>query len=267
MYRKIPVLFAVLFLTALAKDPVIIVAIQNKDTNELIQLVGKPGVIDEPDSYGITGLMYAASSGSEVFVDALLKSGKSLLNAQDKDGRTALIHAVVAGQMAIVKRLLDEGADKRIRTKEKKTAIDYARADVAMLLNPPVVPNRSSIPGEAASIDNSPVASTAAELHREQMNRNSQVTMEYLMATDKKITGVTLNLLLPSLGSFIIGDFVGGSITLVMVAGTVVSYVLGAPIVVSILATVVTEIVNLACPLVYGTSLQNIAWGVALARF
>lgn len=284
MKRLYPIL-AVIFSLGFAGEPELTVAILARNTNEAMRIIAEPGFRDKADSFGVTGLMYASSSGLEDIVAALLRvrteakkfiSAASLLgppkvsiDAQDKDGRTALIHAVTMRHGSIVRMLLDAGASKTLYTKEKKSAVDYAKGEIIFLFNPSLdrpppstgTPDSNAPPPPAASM----VSGSAAAIHREQMDKTTRATwdsLEYARATDKKITGVAMNLLLPSLGSFVIGDFEGGTITLVLVAGTVVSFVLAAPIWLSVGATALTEIVNIACPLVYGTSLQNSA-GVA----
>ncbi len=79
------------------------------------------------DNTGIMPLMLAAARGGDANIDALVAK-KALLDAQDADGRTALIWAARLGTVAVARKLLDFGADPTLRDEEGKTACDRARA-------------------------------------------------------------------------------------------------------------------------------------------
>ena len=56
-------------------------------------------------------MIKAAKSGRSDLVKALLVADRDLINARDKDGSTPLHCAVWKGQQAVVKLLIDAGAD------------------------------------------------------------------------------------------------------------------------------------------------------------
>ncbi|MCB0322455.1 MAG: ankyrin repeat domain-containing protein [Bdellovibrionales bacterium] len=58
-----------------------------------------------PDADGVTPLMYAVRRGQQPLVDALVQTA-ARLDAQDAGGRTVLVHAIEAGNSAIVRQLL-----------------------------------------------------------------------------------------------------------------------------------------------------------------
>jgi ankyrin repeat protein len=60
---------------------------------------------------GRTRLMYAARVGAIRRVQVLLRPREVNVDAEDSEGRTALIHACAAGQTESARRLLDAGAD------------------------------------------------------------------------------------------------------------------------------------------------------------
>jgi thiosulfate/3-mercaptopyruvate sulfurtransferase len=67
-------------------------------------------------------------------VNALIKAGAPL-DSQNVNGATALIYAASAGKTAIVRLLLDAGADTTLETLDGFTALDVAatRACLEML--------------------------------------------------------------------------------------------------------------------------------------
>ena len=68
-------------------------------------------MVDSEDSYRRTPLSYAAENGHEAVVKLLLEKGAEL-EPKDKDGRTPLWWAARSGHEAVVKRLLEKGAEK-----------------------------------------------------------------------------------------------------------------------------------------------------------
>ena len=61
-------------------------------------------------------------------VEVLLRrrAGRAAIDLQDKYGYTALMHAARRGHLAVVRRLLREGADTDLRTKGGRTALQLA---------------------------------------------------------------------------------------------------------------------------------------------
>ena len=78
---------------------------------------------DKKDILGRTPLIYAARSGHEAVVRLLLEHGADV-EAKDKErGETALILAAGSGYEAIVRRLLERRADVEAKEKERGTAL------------------------------------------------------------------------------------------------------------------------------------------------
>ena len=103
--------------------------------------------LDEPNSYGLTILYYAAFRGSTTLVQALLthikatysaEKAQALINAKNRNGLTALHIAARKGSVEIVDALLAAGADATIQDKAGNTpllwAISHDHDDVASLL-------------------------------------------------------------------------------------------------------------------------------------
>lgn len=59
-------------------------------------------------------------------IDALINTNK-LINKQDINGKTALMYAVIYNNMDIVNTLIKLGADGKIKDKDGKNALDYAK--------------------------------------------------------------------------------------------------------------------------------------------
>lgn len=79
------------------------------------------------DNNGITPLMLACKQGNNSIVSILTKLKMIEINAQDNNGKTALMHAAcVPGGVLCVNTLLTFNANQEIETKEKKTAIFFA---------------------------------------------------------------------------------------------------------------------------------------------
>lgn len=245
---------ALLFAFTFSKSPDLPTLIQERKTNEALQMISTPTFVDGPDKFGITGLMYAASFGIEEIVGALLKKEKNYLNYQDKEGKTALIFAVISRRKATVKLLIDSGANTLLITKEGKSVQDYSKGDseLSPFFSAPENPEskRTFVKTEQGKIEEvAKKIDYALEINSlKQSLYDAQVSSE---AAHRKITGVVLNVLVPSLGSFYNGDFLGGVVTLLMVGGTIVSYVVGAPIPISIVASFLTYGLNTLMPIIY----------------
>ncbi len=72
---------------------------------------------------GLTPLMWAARAGSKDVLTALIEKGANL-NAQDPEGRTALMYAADAASLKI---LMTAGARIGIADKDGRTALEYAQ--------------------------------------------------------------------------------------------------------------------------------------------
>lgn len=80
---------------------------------------------------GITGLMAAADEGDAEVVELLLSFQQPAPDAQDDQGRTALMHAVLGGDggdryQRVARELLKAGADPAMRDTQGRTAADLA---------------------------------------------------------------------------------------------------------------------------------------------
>ena len=80
---------------------------------------------DPPDDPDLTVLMRKSREGDLAWVDDLLSRHVPLEDV-DKDGCTALMHAVFAGQVEVVERLLDAGADPNHQTAKGNSTLVQA---------------------------------------------------------------------------------------------------------------------------------------------
>jgi hypothetical protein len=76
--------------------------------------------------HAVEFLTYAAATGNLGVVKSLLRSGIDL-NAQNRDGSTALYGAVVGGQVQVIEYLLAQGADVNLRNKWANSPLHAAR--------------------------------------------------------------------------------------------------------------------------------------------
>ncbi|KAK4152655.1 Serine/threonine-protein phosphatase 6 regulatory ankyrin repeat subunit C [Chaetomidium leptoderma] len=81
-------------------------------------------------AHGLSDLHVATISGQTRRVLDLISvdNNKELINAQDTDGTTPLMTAVLTGRLAIARLLLQNGASARIKDRRGKTALDYSRS-------------------------------------------------------------------------------------------------------------------------------------------
>jgi ankyrin repeat protein len=85
-----------------------------------------------------SALMAAVMSGNVLITKKLIEK-KADLNQIDSDGKTALIYAVFFNKNDIAKLLIEAGANKSIKDSEGKTALDFANfnknTELIILLN------------------------------------------------------------------------------------------------------------------------------------
>jgi ankyrin repeat protein len=91
------------------------------------QLIAKGADVNAINMWGATPLHNAVSHPTRwAFVEELLKAPGIHIDAKDHDGNTPLHLAVEEESVAIIKLLLDKGAQQDIRNKKGKTALDLA---------------------------------------------------------------------------------------------------------------------------------------------
>ena len=78
------------------------------------------------DASGITALMQAAMIGDTAIVKLLLNKGANV-NAKEQSGMTALMNAAAFGDAEMVKLLIDKGADIHTTNNEGITALSQAK--------------------------------------------------------------------------------------------------------------------------------------------
>lgn len=105
----------------------LLVAVQNADTEKLIQLIEEGANVNIRNIYDETPLMLAVQYGFNEVVEVLIENGANV-NAQSnfKIGRTALMFAVEHANTDIVLLLLKKGADINVHTKYGDTALSYS---------------------------------------------------------------------------------------------------------------------------------------------
>ena len=88
--------------------------------------------IDRRDKQGRTALMHAVNKGNVLVVEVLLEAGADV-DVRAPDGATALFMSAVLGDPQIVAQLMKAGADISIRGPKGKTAVDVARLTLGEL--------------------------------------------------------------------------------------------------------------------------------------
>ena len=78
------------------------------------------------DNYKITTVLLAAKTGNDLILKELLKSDPALSNAKDKDGKPFLQRACDAGNLNMVKTLIEAGASVNAVDSKKSTALHDA---------------------------------------------------------------------------------------------------------------------------------------------
>ena len=102
------------------------------DEQRVRELVAAGAPLDLVDVIGQSALRYASARGY-VRIAKLLLDGKYAgkgadINMQNSNGDTPLIHACYHGHEAVVRLLLERGANATLRYKDGRTALAFARA-------------------------------------------------------------------------------------------------------------------------------------------
>jgi ankyrin repeat protein len=117
---------------------VLLLAIQGNMEDLSIRLIKRDNKLASLDDKGRSALWYSADGGLEQTSAALIASGKIDLNSKDSRGYSALAQAVGKGHTAIVRKLIDQGADINIRTNAGNTILMLAilakNSDIVQLL-------------------------------------------------------------------------------------------------------------------------------------
>jgi len=94
--------------------PLAIVAARNAD-GTVQQLLREGHAVDERDLYGMTALMWASRAGAANAARALLDGGADPEAHDDRNGWTALFHAIHKRHPSVVRVLLERGAGANAR--------------------------------------------------------------------------------------------------------------------------------------------------------
>ena len=101
-------------------------ALELKATLGLLTTQRRAELLALPDREGMIPLSYAARTGSLECVQALLEAGSPLEVRLDHPAWTPLMQAAEQGHAAVVKCLLDHGADQRPRSWDGRNALGLA---------------------------------------------------------------------------------------------------------------------------------------------
>jgi hypothetical protein len=105
-------------------DTALMIAAYQPDIPRALALIGKGAEINR---VGWTALHYAAASGSIPIIQRLLDES-AFIDAESPNKTTPLMMAARGGHGAVVKLLIDEGADPTLKNEAEMTAADFARA-------------------------------------------------------------------------------------------------------------------------------------------
>lgn len=116
-------------------DTALMLAAWLSDTHTALALIDKGAKLNRP---GWTALHYAAASGNLAIIRRLLEES-AFIDAESPNGTTALMMAARGGRREAALLLLDEGADLMQKNERGMNAADFARAhghvDLARLLD------------------------------------------------------------------------------------------------------------------------------------
>jgi len=104
-------------------DTALMIAAYLPDIPRALALIAKGVEINRP---GWTALHYAAASGSLLIIQRLLDES-AFIDAESPNKTTPLMMAARGGHGAVIKLLLDEGADPKLKNEADMTAADFAR--------------------------------------------------------------------------------------------------------------------------------------------
>jgi uncharacterized protein len=108
--------------------------------------------LNAADPYGITPMLAAASLGNEEVLRYLVGKGAKVnaITQLEYGGSTALTTAASVGQVALVKALLELGADPRLKMKDGGTALSHAQEskneEVIALIQAALAKARPAVP-------------------------------------------------------------------------------------------------------------------------
>jgi ankyrin repeat protein len=99
----------------------------NSKIAKVERFINDNGDLNSQDELDNNALIIASQYGNLEIAKLLIESKKINVDLQNKKGNTALILASFLGYSEIVKLLLEAGADRNIKDKDGKTALDYAK--------------------------------------------------------------------------------------------------------------------------------------------
>jgi len=105
-------------------DTALMIAAYQPDIPRALALISKGAEINR---VGWTALHYAAASGSIPIIQRLLDAS-AFIDAESPNKTTPLMMAARSGHSAVVRLLLEEGADPTLKNEAEMTAADFARA-------------------------------------------------------------------------------------------------------------------------------------------
>jgi ankyrin repeat protein len=112
-------------------------ACKNRYENEAERMIARGADVNHRSQNGNTALMITASySGTPEIAERLLSAGANV-NAQDNDGYTSLMTAAHQGNVAMVRSLLEHGANLRLKNRHGGTAADCAQTTLDDHKSPP----------------------------------------------------------------------------------------------------------------------------------
>ncbi len=127
-------------------DTALMIASWLSDTKTALALIDRGAEINRP---GWTALHYAAASGNVAIIRRLLEES-AYIDAESPNGTTPLMMAARGGRREVVQLLLDEGADPLLKNERGLAASDFARAngftDLARLLDERVAASGRAAP-------------------------------------------------------------------------------------------------------------------------